>query len=244
MSRALPRAAQELSRLAAPDVGPGPRSFDEIRRLLGRGPLQTLLTRDFLEAMLALLPVHRQVLATGDWVQVGVWRGGGALFLRAAMQDLSLARPLHLYDTFGPIPVDGLGRAPDLAFVREFGLQDPQAGGGWSRARIEALLAERGLRDGVLLHEGDVRVPGPADVPREIALLHIDVDFYEPTLAALRRFYHHVVPGGLVIIDDYFMELLACRAAVDDFIRELGEEPATAVSRLSSQAALIIRKAG
>ena len=36
-----------------------------------------------------------------------------------------------------------------------------------------------------------------------ISLLHLDVDLYEPTLAALKAFYPLVVPGGLVVFDEY-----------------------------------------
>ena len=36
-----------------------------------------------------------------------------------------------------------------------------------------------------------------------IALLHIDVDVYEPSLVTLRHFYDRVVPGGLIVLDDY-----------------------------------------
>jgi hypothetical protein len=36
-----------------------------------------------------------------------------------------------------------------------------------------------------------------------ISLLHLDVDLYEPTLAALKAFYPCVVKGGLVVFDEY-----------------------------------------
>ena len=39
-----------------------------------------------------------------------------------------------------------------------------------------------------------------------IALLHLDLDLYEPTLAALKHLYPLVVPGGLVLLDEYAMD--------------------------------------
>ena len=36
-----------------------------------------------------------------------------------------------------------------------------------------------------------------------IALLHIDVDLYEPTKTCLEKFYPHVVKGGIISLDDY-----------------------------------------
>lgn len=36
-----------------------------------------------------------------------------------------------------------------------------------------------------------------------ISLLHLDVDLYEPTLAALKAFYPMVVKGGMVVFDEF-----------------------------------------
>ncbi len=36
-----------------------------------------------------------------------------------------------------------------------------------------------------------------------ISLLHLDVDLYEPTIAALKAFYPLVVEGGLIVLDEY-----------------------------------------
>jgi macrocin-O-methyltransferase TylF-like protien len=38
-----------------------------------------------------------------------------------------------------------------------------------------------------------------------ISLLHLDVDIYKPNLAALKAFYPLVVPGGVVILDEFAM---------------------------------------
>lgn len=39
-----------------------------------------------------------------------------------------------------------------------------------------------------------------------ISLLHLDLDIYEPTLTALKCLYPLVVPGGVVLLDEYGME--------------------------------------
>jgi hypothetical protein len=45
-----------------------------------------------------------------------------------------------------------------------------------------------------------------------IALLHLDLDVYEPTAVALEHLWDRVVPGGLVVIDDYGTVAGATRA--------------------------------
>lgn len=39
-----------------------------------------------------------------------------------------------------------------------------------------------------------------------ISMLHLDLDLYEPTKVALEHLYERVVPGGVVILDEYGME--------------------------------------
>lgn len=57
--------------------------------------------------------------------------------------------------------------------------------------------------------EGDIRETAKARIEKElglrIALLHLDCDLYEPTLAALEAFYPRVVTGGIVLFDEYGM---------------------------------------
>lgn len=49
-----------------------------------------------------------------------------------------------------------------------------------------------------------------------ISVLHLDVDLYEPTLAGLKYLYPLVVPGGVVILDEYGQEKFAGESAAFD----------------------------
>lgn len=61
-----------------------------------------------------------------------------------------------------------------------------------------------------------------ANLPDDpIAILHLDLDYYAPTLAALERLYEQVMPGGLIICDDYG-HWQGAMAAVDGFRAERG----------------------
>jgi len=52
----------------------------------------------------------------------------------------------------------------------------------------------------------------------DIALLHIDADWYESVKLCLERFYDSVQPGGFVVIDDYG-HWEGCKKATDEFLR-------------------------
>ncbi|HEY9760844.1 MAG TPA: TylF/MycF/NovP-related O-methyltransferase [Oculatellaceae cyanobacterium] len=77
----------------------------------------------------------------------------------------------------------------------------------------------------VILKKGRVEdVLGPLLSERpglRISLLHMDVDLYEPTLFALRNLWDLVVPGGVIVFDEYGLPPWAGEGtAVDEFIRE------------------------
>lgn len=56
--------------------------------------------------------------------------------------------------------------------------------------------------------------------------VHIDVDIYEPTLASFRYFYPRLVPGGIIVCDDYGPwpegNWPGCALAVQQFSQEIG----------------------
>ena len=54
-----------------------------------------------------------------------------------------------------------------------------------------------------------------------ISMLHLDVDIYKPNIAALKAFYPLVVPGGVVILDEFAMnEWGGESAAFDEYFSD------------------------
>lgn len=55
-------------------------------------------------------------------------------------------------------------------------------------------------------------------IPNHIAIAHIDLDLYEPTLHALKFAYERLINGGIIIVDDYGMSTCpGVMKAVDEF---------------------------
>jgi predicted O-methyltransferase YrrM len=54
---------------------------------------------------------------------------------------------------------------------------------------------------------------------QKIALLHIDVDVYEPTMEILEQLWDKVVQGGIVMLDDYSSRY-GETVAVDEFFKD------------------------
>ena len=81
--------------------------------------------------------------------------------------------------------------------------------------------------DRVLLVEGNVEDTVPAYVATNpglrISLLHLDIDLYSPTTVCLESLYPLVVPGGLVVLDEYaHVDWGGASKAVEDYLGGIG----------------------
>jgi hypothetical protein len=118
------------------------------------------------------------------------------------------------FDAFGkfPVPDNDL----DRRFVESF---EGAAGEGISVDELKTALSLKGFANYELI-QGDVADTIPVyirDHPElKIALLHIDVDVYAPSVIILNELFERVVHGGLIILDDYATVAGETRA-VDEF---------------------------
>jgi O-methyltransferase len=164
--------------------------------------------------ILAVRYVNREGIV-GDIVEVGVWKGGSMLAMILAHDDNPTPRIFHLYDTFvgmtepTEIDMDLDGNSAELMMWRF-----PQHRCISSLEEVKGNIARH---TGVIpqYHEGDILLN--TFVPSKIAVLRLDTDWYESTKHELDTFYESVVPGGIVIIDDYG-HWKGCKKAVDEFL--------------------------
>lgn len=222
-------------------IGENITSFSLLQDKIKEFPPHTLLPLDFFEASIQFFPDKGELLTSGDWVQIGVGKGGGALFFKAIMEDMKINQKLFLIDTFGFISLSDINKAKDVEFIRQLGLTEQGLSNSDFLDEVESLFKSFNLYENILLIQQDINYYPVEKIPKEIAFLHIDVDFYEATLSALEFFYDSVVPGGIIIIDDYFMELLNCKDAVDYFFQKRQTDLGIHSVKFSSFALLIIK---
>lgn len=161
----------------------------------------------------------------GDIVECGVWRGGSTM---AAIDTLIKAgdtsREIYLYDTFEgmsePTEADKVftgTTAGELMDTTE--KEDPTSV--WCYSAIEEVQQNVGSLKypTTKLHyvKGKVEDTIPDTLPGKIALLRLDTDWYESTAHELEHLYPLLVPGGVIIIDDYG-HWEGARKAVDEYI--------------------------
>ncbi len=71
------------------------------------------------------------------------------------------------------------------------------------------------------IHKGFFANSFGAVTPPPIAVLRLDADWYKSTMECLDKFWDHLLPGGIVLIDDYH-DWDGCSRAVHDFLSKRG----------------------
>lgn len=168
----------------------------------------------------------------GDLVECGVWRGGSMMAAAKALLECGdTARTIHLFDTFeGMPPPEDLDRRFDGASAEQLLKDHPKTPDSpiWAVASLEdvrANVAQTGYPEHLWAFvKGRVEDTIPAAAPNRIALLRLDTDWYASTKHELEHLYDRVVPGGVVIIDDYGW-YAGSRKATDEFFAARAHAP-------------------
>lgn len=208
---------------------PFPADFDEpMREVIKAVRGRTMTDRP---KMFTLISAVRYIVAhhiPGDVVECGVWRGGS---MQAVARELvrlgETDRHLYLFDTFEGMP------PPSAADVRWDGQSasdlleaHDKSRHIWAAASLEDVQA--GFEpigypaDKIHYIEGRVEDTVPEHVPEVIALLRLDTDWYESSLHELDHMYDRLVPGGVLLLDDYgYWE--GQRRATDEWLARTNE---------------------
>ena len=156
----------------------------------------------------------------GDLIEAGVWRGGAAIFMRAALAAYGDARRVvHLADSFEGLPEPDPGRVKEAAFHAGPILQKLYKRMAATLGDVQANFAVFGMLDErVRFHQGWFKDTLPGLRGERFALLRLDGDYYESTMDGLTWLYPRLSPGGFAIIDDYGEDSWTdCRAAVEEY---------------------------
>jgi hypothetical protein len=140
--------------------------------------------------------------------EVGVYRGGSAWFVADALRRHARELRFYVCDTFqGHVEVDetldGLHR-PGLQFTRVKAEKVAKYLRGFPFVRVEV---------------GDIRETAPTFAGESaFGLVHLDVDVYPITRYCLEFFGPRMVPGGVIVADDYGTTTCeGVKKAVDEF---------------------------
>jgi len=172
--------------------------------------------------MLAHYELYKSILGLpGHIFELGVYKGASLVRLatyRDALEN-DYSRKIVGFDAFGEFPTEGLNVKDDLEFIDTF---ETAGGYGLDIEEVSTLLNLKGFENFQLI-KGNVFDTLPAyletNPETRLSFLHLDMDVKEPTDFALEILYERVVPGGLIVFDDY-NAVAGETISVDDFSRK------------------------
>lgn len=166
--------------------------------------------------LLAHHELYRRIVdLPGAVIELGVYKGASLVRFATfrSLLENAHSRPLIGFDAFGQFPRGEVSGGSDRAFIDRF---ESAGGDGIGRQDLQAILDDKGFAN-VELVEGNIFDTLPAFLERQpalkVALLHLDLDVYEPTAFALDHLLPRMARGGLVVFDDYGLVEGATRAA-------------------------------
>lgn len=166
----------------------------------------------------------------GEIVECGVWKGGSMMAVARTLLNLGAReRALYLFDTFeGMTEPSERDVDPDEIHARgifeEKRFRD-RDGSDWCYSPLDEVKRNVGSigypEEKVRYIKGKVEDTLPAEAPESIALLRLDTDWYESTRHEMEHLYPRLVPGGVLLVDDYF-HWRGSREAVDEYFAKHG----------------------
>jgi len=189
----------------------------------------------------SLQEVCRYVLRrglSGDLAECGCWKGHSAyLIAKLFAEEGHVATDFHIFDSFE----GGLSEKTrqDENPRRKLDKQELKTESAiFSSTQEEVSLCLSKFK-GIKLYPGWIPMRFGEVMEKKFALVHIDVDLYEPTRDSLEFFFPRLVEGGAIVCDDYAMTQFPGSAiAVDEF---LNKNQATLFYRVPMGSCVIIK---
>ncbi len=158
----------------------------------------------------------------GTIVECGVAVGHSLMVLATLSELTGNDRVLYGFDSFEGFPLPGAEDASERNLqAGEFAVPPALV----SRVFEDAGFSSTYIRQKVRLIKGffDASLPG---FDQDIALLNLDCDLYESYRACLENLYPRLLPGGVVLFDEYEDENFPGAArAIDEFFENRKEKP-------------------
>lgn len=136
-------------------------------------------------------------LPKGDFMEVGVWRGGTSAMIAKKALECSPNSSVYMCDTFtGVVKVSD----QDPHYINATHPNDLHA---CSKDSVEQLIRQYGLTNAVVVEGILPDETGQLLEDKQFKFCHVDVDIYQSAEDILEWLWPRMVIGGMVVYDDY-----------------------------------------
>ncbi|CEO34743.1 CalS11 [[Clostridium] sordellii] len=155
----------------------------------------------------------------GEILEFGVYKGASIIRFATYRELLenTYYRKIIGFDIFGEFPKTD--NDDDNKFIQRF---EEQGGNGISKEALEDFIKNKNINN-IELIKGNVFDTLDEFLEKnkqiKISLLHLDLDVYKPTKFILEKLYERMVPGGIIVFDDYGT-VKGATDAIDEFLKE------------------------
>jgi O-methyltransferase len=198
-------------------------SFDQINKLICDDNCLTLIEKSFFDSIKEIIREICREEIRGDLVFIGVFKGGGALYLASLFKEFGISRRVWLFDSFKGFNRLTIENQKDVKSLANL-VQDIVFENQSNVKSVRRLFESYNLDSNLQIVEGYLEDTFKSIEIERIAFLHIDVDFYEPTYLSLEHLYPLVTRNGWVVIDDYNVPVFECKKATDKYINDANIE--------------------
>lgn len=168
-------------------------------------------------------------LDPGSIVEVGVWRGGTSAMLAAKSKQLGLREKIYSCDTFSGVVKAG---PKDNTYVD--GIHSDVV-----RQEVDRLFSNLGLDNIEILQGIFPDETGKLIENQKFRLCHIDVDVYQSAADIVSWIWEKMVPGGIIVYDDYGFG--ACAGITLHVAEQMGLKDRLVLHNLNGHALVIKR---
>ena len=161
----------------------------------------------------------------GDFVECGVAGGGSVMNIALALQKFGVTdRTIYLYDTFTgmtrPSSLDHQLTNSSKEVLKKWQKRRHSTHVDWLYFPLEQVKQNMALtnypEERIVYVKGPVEETIPKLIPRSIALLRLDTDFYSSTKHELEHLYPLLTKQGVLLVDDYGV-WAGSKKAVDEY---------------------------
>ncbi len=169
-----------------------------------------------------ILSLVKQVVdRDGDLAECGVYRGATLIPLGLYLKQHGIQKTLYGLDSFEGFGDVNYGGAVETAYITKHGnLSDT------SYNMVQAMVDRFGLTKQTPLVRGFFDKTLSTIKDRRFCFVHLDVDLYNSYMVCLKFFYERMMPGGIILLDEYNdPPFPGCNRAVDEFLADKPEGP-------------------